>query len=216
MIRVVIADDAVLLRSGLRAVLEQEGFEVVAAVGDASQLLAAVEQYRPDVALVDIRMPPTFTAEGVRAAVTLRRRHDRLGVLLLSQHLEQNEVRAVLEQHSGGGVGYLLKDRISDIGGFVDAVRLVAAGGTAIDQLIVDRVLSRPRAVVGCAALSAREREILGRMAAGRSNQGIATDLHLAQRTVEAHIRAIFARLSLCDEVDVHRRVLAVLSYLDG
>lgn len=216
MTRAVLADDAVLLRCGLQAVLKQEGVEVVAAVGDGDQLLDAVATYRPEVAIVDIRMPPTYTTEGVAAAVTLQRRHPGVGVLLLSQHLERFEVQAVLQRPGDAGVGYLLKDRISDISGFVDAVRRVAAGGTAIDQLIVDQVLRGPRAAAGLGLLSRREREVVARMACGRSNQGIAADLHLALRTVEAHVRAIFAKLSLNEEEDVHRRVLAVLSYLDG
>lgn len=214
MTRAVLADDAVLLRSGLRAVLEQEGVEVVAAVGDPDQLLDAVAAHRPQVAIVDIRMPPTFTTEGVGAALTVQRRHPGVGVLLLSQHLERNEVRAVLRRPGGAGVGYLLKDRISDISGFVAAVHRVAAGGTAIDQVIVEQVLRGPRAAAGIGLLSKREREVMARMAGGRSNQGIAADLHLALRTVEAHVRAIFAKLGLTDEEDVHRRVLAVLSYL--
>ena len=214
MTRVVIADDAVLLRSSLRYVLERERFDVTAEAGDAAGLMDAVDAHRPDVAIIDIRMPPTFTVEGVRAAVALRRRNAGLGVLLLSQHLEQREVRAVLEPRGRGGVGYLLKDRISDIGGFVAAVRQVAAGDTAIDPLVVDQLFRRPRALTGVAALSVREREILARMAAGRSNAGIAADFHLAERTVEAHVRAIFTKLDLREEKDVHRRIAAVLSYL--
>jgi DNA-binding NarL/FixJ family response regulator len=213
MIRVVIADDAVLLRASLRYVLEREGIEVAAEAGDPTELIDAVDRHRPEAAVVDIRMPPTFTVEGVRAARALRTRYPGLGVLLLSQHLEQREVRPVLEQR-GGGVGYLLKDRISDIAGFVTAVRAVAAGDTTIDVLVVDALLRRARAVVGVDALSTREREILARMASGRSNAGIAADFQLTERTVEAHVRAIFAKLALVEESDVNRRVMAVLSYL--
>lgn len=215
MIRAVLADDAVLLRRGLRAVLEQEGVAVSADVENGRELLEAVERDPPDIAIVDIRMPPTYTTEGVAAAVALRRRHPGIGVLLLSQHLERHEVRALLQGPGTGGVGYLLKDRISDIAGFVGAVRGVASGGTAVDPLVVEQVLRRPRAAAGLTVLSVREREILGRMACGLSNQGIAADLNLAARTVETHVRAIFAKLGLCEQAETHRRVLAVLSYLE-
>ncbi|WP_144127937.1 response regulator transcription factor [Catellatospora sichuanensis] len=209
----VLADDSLLLRGGLKLLLERHGITVAADVGDAEQLLAAVAEHRPDVAIVDIRMPPTFSVEGVRAALSVRRNHPGVGVLLLSQHLEHREALALLQQ-PGGGIGYLLKDRITDIAAFTGHVREVAAAGTAIDPIVVQRLLRRPRAADGLGVLSPREREIVARMAAGRSNAGIAADLHLAERTVEAHVRSIFTRLHLVDEPQTHRRVLAVLSYL--
>lgn len=209
----VLADDSVLLRGGLRLLLERQGITVAADVGDGEQLLAAVAEHRPDIAVVDIRMPPTYSVEGVRAALTVRRRHPGVGVLLLSQHLEHREALALLQQ-PGGGFGYLLKDRITDIAAFAADVREVAAAGTAIDPVVVDRLLRRPRTAAGLDVLSPREREIVARMAAGRSNAGIAADLHLAERTVEAHVRSIFAKLGLDDEPQTHRRVLAVLTFL--
>ncbi|WP_144126927.1 LuxR C-terminal-related transcriptional regulator [Catellatospora sichuanensis] len=211
----VLADDSVLLRGGLKLLLERHGVTVAADVGDGEQLLAAVAEHRPDVAIIDIRMPPTFTVEGVRAALAVRRSHPGVGVLLLSQHLEHREALAVLQQ-PGGGIGYLLKDRITDITAFAADVHEVAAAGTAIDPIVVDRLLRRPRAADGIGVLSPREREILARMAAGRSNAGIAADLHLAERTVEAHVRSILAKLGLDDEPDTHRRVLAVLTFLSS
>jgi DNA-binding NarL/FixJ family response regulator len=207
----VIADDSVLLRTALQQLLRSEGITVPAAVGDAAALTRAVDAHRPDIAIIDIRMPPTFTTEGVRAAVSLRRDHPGLGVLLLSQHVERHEVLAVLTSTAAGGVGYLLKDRVSDVDGFLDQVRAVASGGTAIDPLIVQRVLSRRDTAT---TLTPRERDILSLMAQGRSNAGIAADLTLGERTVEAHIRAIFTKLALPDESDVNRRVLAVLQHL--
>ncbi|GAA1756533.1 response regulator transcription factor [Luedemannella helvata] len=216
MTRVVLADDAVLLRTGLRRVLEAEGFEVAAEAGDAEALLRAVDAYTPELAIVDIRMPPTWTTEGVRAAAAVRRRHPRVGVLLLSQHIERREALAVLEHRGAGGVGYLLKDRVCDIDAFVAQVRRVAAGGTAIDPLVVAQVLRRPAAASGIAVLSAREREILARMAEGRSNAGVAAELHLAERTVETHVRSIFTKLGLHEEPDTNRRVLAVLTHLSA
>jgi serine/threonine-protein kinase len=212
--RVVLADDSVLLRSGLRELLESEGFEVPAAVGDPDALLRAVATHDPDVAIIDIRMPPTWTTEGVRAAAAVQRRHARVGVLLLSQHIERREALDVLEHRGGGGVGYLLKDRVSDIDAFVADVRRVATGGTAVDPLVVAQVLHRPVAAIS--VLSAREREILGRIAEGRSNAGVAAELRLAERTVEAHVRSIFTKLGLREEPDTNRRVLAVLSHLSG
>lgn len=211
--RAVLADDSVLLRSGLVLLLERHGITVVAEVGDGEQLLAAVAQHEPDIAIVDIRMPPSFTVEGVRAALAVRRRHPGVAVLLLSQHLEHREALALL-QKPGGGVGYLLKDRITDVAGFLRDVRDVAAAGTAIDPIVVERLLRRPRASGGVGMLSPREREILARMAAGRANRGISADLHLSERTVETHVRSIFAKLGLADEPDTHRRVLAVLTFL--
>ena len=214
MTRVVLADDSVLLRSGLCELLESEGFEVPAAVGDPDALLRAVATHDPDLAIIDIRMPPTWTTEGVRAAAAVQRHHAGVGVLLLSQHIERREALHVLQHRGGGGVGYLLKDRVSDIDAFVADVRRVATGGTAVDPLVVAQVLRRPAAAVS--VLSAREREILGRIAEGRSNAGVAAELQLAERTVEAHVRSIFTKLGLREEPDTNRRVLAVLEHLSG
>jgi DNA-binding NarL/FixJ family response regulator len=213
--RLVLADDSVLLRTGLCRLLEAEGFEVVGTAGDAEQLLRAVLENQPDGAVIDIRMPPTFTDEGLRAALTLRRRHPQLGILMLSQYIQTRDVVAVLEQREDGGVGYLLKDRVTDIDVFLADLRRVLAGGTAIDPMIAERVIGRPRHPGDrVTTLSAREREILALMATGSSNAGIAGRLYLTERTVEAHIHAIFTKLDLPPQPDVNRRVLAVLSHL--
>ncbi|WP_027344262.1 response regulator transcription factor [Hamadaea tsunoensis] len=211
---VVLADDSVLLRAGLERLLAAEGFTVLASLPDTGVLLSTVEATRPDIVVLDIRMPPAYADEGLRAAQALRRDHPTLAILLLSQYVETRDVLALLRQR-GGGIGYLLKDRITDIDRFLDDVRRVAAGGTAVDPLVVARALDRPRPPGhDLDALSDREREILGRMAAGHSNAGIAALLFLGERTVEAHIRSIFAKLGIPAERDVNRRVLAVLSYL--
>ncbi|WP_426511968.1 response regulator transcription factor [Dactylosporangium sp. McL0621] len=213
--RIVLADDSLLLRVGLERLLAAEGFEIAGSAGDADELLRCVAKERPDAVIVDIRMPPTFTDEGLRAALRLRREEPGLAILLLSQYIETRDVVTILEQGEAG-VGYLLKDRITDIDRFLADVRRVLAGGTAIDPLVVERVMRRPRrrADEGIGALSEREREILALMAEGLSNVAVSERLFLAERTVEAHIRSIFLKLGLPALPDTNRRVLAVLSLL--
>jgi DNA-binding NarL/FixJ family response regulator len=209
--RIVIADDAAILRDGLAHLLTARGHEVVAGVGDAGSLRAAVAEHRPDVAVIDIRMPPTHTDEGLRAAIALRRDHPDLGILLFSQYVETRFATDLLVG-SPGGVGYLLKERVGDIDDFVDALHRVAAGGTALDPEMVGHLLNAGRRGVG--ALTPREREVLGLMAEGRTNAAIAKALVVSDRAVEKHIANIFTKLGLSPSGDDHRRVLAVLRYL--
>jgi DNA-binding NarL/FixJ family response regulator len=212
--RLVLADDSLLLRAGLERLLSAEGFDVVGSVGDGAELLRCVTEARPDAVIVDIRMPPTFTDEGLKAALRLRREAPGLAILLLSQYIETRDVVTILEQGEAG-VGYLLKDRITDIDRFLADVRRVLAGGTAVDPLVVERMMRRPRRRgEGLDALSDREREILALMAEGLSNVAVSEQLFLAERTVEAHIRSIFVKLGLPALPDVNRRVLAVLTLL--
>lgn len=213
--RVVVADDAVLLREGLAALLEDHGLDVAARVGNPDALLAAVAEHEPHLAIIDIRMPPTFTDEGLLAAVEIRKRHPATAVLVLSQHVEIGDALAIVA--SGGGFGYLLKDRVLDVDDFLDAVRRVATGGSALDPEIVQALVAsrRPRAPA-LDALSARELEVLGLMAEGQTNAGIASRLWVAERTVEAHVRAILMKLDLPESDSHHRRVLAVLRYFEA
>ena len=211
--RVVIADDTMLTRQGIAAVLAQAGIEVVAAVGDPESLVREAAVRRPDAAVVDIRMPPTHTDEGIRVIPRLRAADPSLGVLLLSGYVEPDYAVRLLEDHPGG-IGYLLKDRVSDGVLLVDALNRVVEGETVIDPTIVSRVFQRRRRTDPLAALTAREREVLGLLTEGLSNAALAARLHVTERTVEAHITAIFAKLRLADEPGVHRRVLAVLTYL--
>jgi DNA-binding NarL/FixJ family response regulator len=209
--RVVIAEDLALLRDGLVRLLRDNGFDVVDAVGDADALVHAARRERPDVAIVDIRLPPTFRDEGLRAALELRRTVPETAILVVSQYVEQAYAAELLAE-GGGGVGYLLKDRIMNVDDFVDAVRRVAEGGTALDAEVVAQLVSRRGPLD---ALSPREREVLGLMAEGRSNAAIASSLVLSLGAVEKHIASIFSKLRLPPSPDDHRRVLAVLAYLD-
>ena len=211
--RIVIAEDSVLLRAGLVEVLEKFGIEVAAAVADADSLLKAVDEHRPDLAIVDVRMPPTFTDEGIRAALALRRSSPPVRVLVLSQYVEERYATELLSEQTSG-VGYLLKDRVADVREFVDALNRVADGGTALDPEVVSQLLLRRRNDP-LDRLTPREREVLGLMAEGRSNAGIASALVVSDSAVAKHINNIFAKLDLAESPDNdHRRVMAVLRYL--
>jgi len=208
----VIAEDAVLLREGLAGLLEDAGHIVLARVGDAEALLAVVAEHVPDLAIVDVRMPPTFEDEGMRAAVDIRREHPGVGVLVLSQHVESRFALDLVS--SGGGFGYLLKDRVLDVSDFLDAADRVSRGGSALDQEVVKQLLAQPPADDPLAELTPREREVLALVAEGRTNASIAKELWLTEKTVETHVRSILAKLELPQDGDTHRRVLAVVTYL--
>lgn len=210
--RVVLGEDLALLRDGLVRLLTAHGFEVVAAVDNGPELLEALVTQRPDVAVVDVRMPPTFTDEGVRAAIEARRQVPGLPVLVLSQYVEQLYAHELLAD-AQGGIGYLLKDRVSDPAQFVDAVKRVAAGGTALDPEVVSQLLSRRTTPLQ--RLTPRELEVLGQMAQGRSNAAVAAALTITEKAVGKHTNNIFAKLGLPPSEDDNRRVLAVLAYLD-
>jgi DNA-binding NarL/FixJ family response regulator len=214
-VRVVIAEDLALLRDGLIRLLTAHGFEVVDAVDNGPSLLRSLLTHRPDVAVVDVRLPPTFTDEGLRAAIAARAEMPGLPILVLSQYVEQLYARELLSDRAGG-VGYLLKDRVSDIGQFVDAVRRVAAGGTAMDPEVVSQLLARNARNEPLAALTPREREVLGLMAEGRSNAAVGARLFVTEKAVSKHTNNIFAKLGLPPSEDDNRRVLAVLAYLNG
>ena len=211
--RVVLADDTVLLREGVARILDEAGFEVVGQAGNADELMLKVRSYSPDVAIVDIRMPPTHTDEGLRAAQEIREKHPGCGVLVLSQYVEAAYAMELLAE-SAEGVGYLLKDRVSDMNEFADAVRRVGEGGSALDPTIVSQLVGRRRRDDPIDQLTPREREVLGLMAEGRSNSGIAEQLVVTERAVEKHVTSIFAKLRLPAAPEDHRRVLAVLAYL--
>jgi DNA-binding NarL/FixJ family response regulator len=213
-VRVIVAEDSAVLRDGIVLLLRDHNIDVVEAVDNAVELLAGVAEHRPDLAVVDVRMPPTQTDEGVRAAIEIRRRHPETAVLVFSQWVETDYARQLLTEP--GKIGYLLKDRIVTTDQFIDAARRVAAGGTALDPEVVRQLLARPAVDVGIARLTERERDILARLAEGRSNQAIAEELGLVLRSVEKHVTSIFTKLDLPPAATDHRRVLAVLRYLNA
>jgi DNA-binding NarL/FixJ family response regulator len=210
-VRIVIAEDTALLREGLAGLLEDAGHSVVARVGDGDALLAVVAEHDPDLAIVDVRMPPTFEDEGMKAAAEIRRAHPRTAVLVLSQHVESRH--AVDLVGSGGGFGYLLKDRVLDVDEFLDACRRVSEGGSALDPEVVKQLLA-PQQNDALAELTPREQEVLAFMAEGRTNASIARQLWLTERTIETHVSSIMGKLGLSRSDEGHRRVLAVLAYL--
>jgi DNA-binding NarL/FixJ family response regulator len=213
-VRVVLAEDLFLLRDGLIRLLEAHGFEIVAAVDNGPELAPTLVKHRPDVAVVDVRLPPTFTDEGLQAALSARREVPGLPILVLSQHVEQLYARELLADGSGG-IGYLLKDRVFDATQFVDAVRRVASGGTAMDPQVIAQLLARNDRTEPLGELTPREREVLALMAEGRSNAAIAQRMVVTERAVAKHISNIFTKLVLPPSDDDNRRVLAVLAYLD-
>jgi DNA-binding NarL/FixJ family response regulator len=213
-LRIVIGEDHVLLREGLARLLASEGFDVVAQAGDAPDLLRKARAHHPDVVIVDVQMPPDRTDDGLQAAITLRAADDRLGVLVLTQFLEERYALDLVGE-SAEGVGYLLKDRVSDIPAFLDALRRVAAGGSALDPEVVARMVGRRRRRSLVDDLTAREREVLELMAQGKSNQGIADALFVTVAAIEKHVTSIFSKLNLPNEPSEHRRVLAVLALLN-
>jgi DNA-binding NarL/FixJ family response regulator len=213
--RVVIADDSVLLRAGLVRLLEDAGFDVVAQASDAEDLLRKVRAHKPDVAVTDIRMPPTQTDEGLRAAQQIRKELPGVGVLVLSQFIDEGYAVELL-QGSAEGIGYMLKDRVADVSAFTDALRRVGEGGSALDPEVVAQLLGRRRTNDPLDRLTPREREVLGHMAEGRTNGAIARELVVTERAIEKHVTSIFSKLGLSTVEDGHRRVLAVLKYLDA
>ena len=214
--RVVIADDSVILREGLARLLTEAGFEVVGQAADARELMREVENQRPQVAIVDIRMPPTHTDEGIAAARTIRGRWPQIGILVLSQHVQPGYAIELLSD-GAEGIGYLLKDRVSDLDALADGVRRVAEGGSVLDPSVVAQLVKKPRRGRDpLEDLSERERDVLAAMAEGRTNKAIGQRLFISEHTVEKHVKSIFAKLRLPDTAEDHRRVLAVLSFLDS
>jgi DNA-binding NarL/FixJ family response regulator len=213
--RIVIAEDSVLLRAGIVSLLEEAGHEVVAAVGDGESLVDAVDRQLPDLAVVDVRMPPSFTDEGLRAALTVRAQHPSTGILVLSQYVEEQYAGELLATE-GNGIGYLLKDRVADVREFLDALTRVGGGGTALDPEVVAQLLARSRRQDPLERLTPREREVLALMAEGRSNAAIAEALVVSDGAVEKHVTNIFNKLDLLPAEQDHRRVLAVLRWLEG
>ena len=214
-LRIVIAEDAAVMRDGLTQTLTRRGHDVVAAVGDADALREAVDTHRPHVAIIDVRMPPTHTDEGLRAAQAIRRAHPGVGVLVFSQYIEAQSAAELLAD-SPEGVGYLLKDRVADVGDFIDAINRVAAGGTVLDPEVVRQLLRATRRGDALAGLTPREREVLSLMAQGRSNAAIAADFTISPRVVEKHVASIFAKLGLKPSGNDNRRVLATIKYLES
>jgi DNA-binding NarL/FixJ family response regulator len=215
--RIVIAEDSAVMRAGLAEILADSGHEVVAAVGNADDLLAAVAGHQPDAAVVDVRMPPGYTDEGVRAAIAIRRTDPKVGVLVFSQYIETRYTADLLSASPGAaGVGYLLKDRVADVDEFVEALSRVAAGGTALDPEVVTQLIGASRRDDGLSTLTTRERDVLALMAEGRSNTAIAQILVVSDRSVEKHVGNIFSKLGLAPSDADHRRVLAVLRYLES
>jgi DNA-binding NarL/FixJ family response regulator len=212
-VRVVVADDSVLLREGVVRLLTENGFDVVGQAGDAEDLIRKVKAHKPDVAVVDIRMPPTNTDDGLRAALEIRAELPDTGVLVLSQYVEEGYALDLVGE-SAGGVGYLLKDRVADVERFVDSVRRVAEGGSALDPEVVSQLVGRARRDDPLAGLTPREREVLELMAEGRSNNAIAEHMVVTERAVEKHVTSIFGKLGLAPAPEDHRRVLAVLAFL--
>jgi DNA-binding NarL/FixJ family response regulator len=213
-LRVVLADDDVLLREGLASLLERSGLDVVGQAGDAEELLALVQEEAPELVVVDIRMPPAHTTEGLEAAHTIRREHPETGILVLSAHVEVEHAMELLA--SGRGVGYLLKSRVTDLAEFLENLQRIARGGSVVDPVLVAELVSARRQDDPLARLSAREREVLALMAEGRSNAGIARRLWVTEGTVEKHVRSILTKLTLPETDDDHRRVLAVLTFLEA
>jgi DNA-binding NarL/FixJ family response regulator len=213
-VRVIVAEDSMLLREGVVRVLEEAGFEVVGQAGNGEELIRKAREHQPDVAIIDIRMPPTYTDEGLRAALMIRDEMPDTAVLVLSAYIESNYALELLGDNAAG-VGYLLKDRVSDLERFTDAVRRVAEGGSALDPEVISHMLGRRRLKDPLAGLTPREREVLGLMAEGRSNQAIAQAFVISERAVEKHVTSIFAKLNLPQTVEDHRRVLAVLAFLN-
>jgi DNA-binding NarL/FixJ family response regulator len=213
-LQIVLADDDVLLREGLASLMERSRFQVVGQAGDAAQLLALVADQRPDLAVIDIRMPPTHTTEGLDAARQIRQEHPETAILVLSAHVEVEHAMELLA--SGRGVGYLLKSRVTDIEEFIDTLERIANGGSVVDPALVQELVAARRRNDPLDALSAREREVLAQMAEGRSNAGIAHRLWVTEGTVEKHVRSILTKLTLPETADDHRRVLAVPTYLEG
>jgi len=213
--RIVIAEDSVLLRRGAVRLLEDAGFEVVGEAGDGEDLLRKVRAHKPDVVVVDIRMPPTHVDEGLQAAAVIRRELPEIGVLMLSQYVEEHYVTSLME-HGAEGVGYLLKDRVADVERFTDAIRQVGAGGSVLDPEVVAHMLGRRTKDQPVDDLTDREREVLGLMAEGKTNRAIAETMFVSERAVERHVTSIFVKLGLPTTDQDHRRVLAVLAYLRG
>jgi DNA-binding NarL/FixJ family response regulator len=214
-VRIVIADDSVLLRRGAVRLLEDAGFEVVAEAGDGEDLLRKVRAHKPDVAVVDIRMPPTHVDEGLQAARIIREELPDVGILMLSQYVEERYVTSLLEQ-GAAGVGYLLKDRVAEVERFTDAIRQVGAGGSVLDPEVVSHMLGRRQKDAPLEGLTEREREVLALMAEGKTNRAISETLYVSERAVERHVTSIFGKLDLPTTDQDHRRVLAVLAFLRG